>query len=69
MQFLLYIHHLLYSLILLFVPSLFVIVTIIMGKQIIEKPGASSVGVLICWLGIAVVAALDGVVLAKVLKR
>ena len=52
-----------------FVPSLFVIVTIIMGKQIIEKPGTSSAGVLICWLGIAIVAALDGVVLAKVLKR
>jgi lipopolysaccharide export LptBFGC system permease protein LptF len=53
-----------------FVPSLFVICTIIMGKQLIDNPGTTPiVGVLVVWAGIVTVALVDLFVMMKVLRR
>ncbi len=53
-----------------FVPSLFVICTIIMGKQLIDNPGTAALtGVLVVWAGIAAVAVVDLFVMTKVLRR
>ncbi|MCB9851164.1 MAG: LptF/LptG family permease [Phycisphaerales bacterium] len=52
-----------------FVPSLLVISMIIMGKQLIEKPGMTMIGVGVVWLGIAIVVLVDLFVMTKVVRR
>ncbi|HRX83456.1 MAG TPA: LptF/LptG family permease [Phycisphaerae bacterium] len=52
-----------------FVPSALVISTIIMGKQLIEKPGMTWVGIGVIWGGIVLVAIVDLFVLTKVVRR
>jgi hypothetical protein len=52
-----------------FVPSLFVITMIIAGKQLIDKPGFTTIGVAVAWLGILIVAAVDLFVMMKVVRR
>jgi len=52
-----------------FVPSLFVIVAIIMGRQLAQNPGMTLAGILTIWSGIVVVAGLDAWTLTRVLKR
>ncbi len=52
-----------------FVPALFVIVAIVMGKQMAQNAGTHTLGLLLIWGGIVLVAALDGWVLLRVLRR
>jgi hypothetical protein len=52
-----------------FVPSLFVITAIIMGKQLIDKPGMELPGISVLWMGIVLVALVDAFVLMRVLRR
>lgn len=52
-----------------FVPSLLVIVTIVMGKQMANNPPTHAVGLLIIWLGILIAVALDAWILTRVLRR
>ena len=52
-----------------FLPSLFVICMIIMGKQLIDNPPTTALGVAVIWLGIGLVAAGDVYTLARVVRR
>jgi len=52
-----------------FVPSLIVIVTIVMGKQMAYNEATPVAGLLVMWSGIVVVAGLDGWTLTRVLRR
>jgi hypothetical protein len=52
-----------------FVPAVFVIVTIVAGRQLAENPTTPLLGLTLLWSGIAVVAGLDGWILLKVLRR
>jgi hypothetical protein len=52
-----------------FVPSLIVIITIVMGRQLACNAATHVVGLLLLWAGIAAVAALDWWTLARVLRR
>ena len=52
-----------------FVPALFVIVTIVAGRQMAEKPGTAVAGLLMLWSGIVIVGGLDAWVLLRVLRR
>jgi lipopolysaccharide export LptBFGC system permease protein LptF len=52
-----------------FVPSLFVIVTIVMGKQMSHNAPTHVLGLLVIWGGIGLVAALDAWTLTRVLRR
>ena len=52
-----------------FVPSLLVILTIVMGKQMAHNAHTQWPGLLLMWGGIALVALLDGWTLTKVLRR
>ncbi len=52
-----------------FIPSLFVIITIVMGKQMAYNAATPGLGLLLMWSGIAVVAALDAWTLTRVLRR
>ena len=52
-----------------FVPSLLVIVTIVMGKQMAQNAATHELGLLVMWSGIIIVAALDGWTLTRVLRR
>jgi len=52
-----------------FVPSLLVIVTIVMGKQMANNAGTHGAGLLMIWSGILLVAVLDVWVLARVVRR
>lgn len=52
-----------------FIPSLFVISMIIAGKQLIDNPATLGWGVVVIWLGIALVAAIDLFVMTRVLRR
>jgi len=52
-----------------FVPSLVVIVTIIMGRQLTENSATMALGVGIIWGGIALVGVLDAWTLARILRR
>lgn len=52
-----------------FVPTLFVIVTIVAGRQMAEKAGTAVVGLMILWSGIMTVGVLDAWVLLKALRR
>lgn len=61
--------HLLVAFGISFVPSLFVIATIIAGKQLSNGPVTAPFGLLLMWSGIAVVAGLDVWVLTRVLRR
>jgi len=61
--------HLLTAFGIAFVPTLFVIITIVMGRQMAEKAGTAVTGLVILWSGIAIVGVLDAWVLLKVLRR
>ena len=52
-----------------FIPSLFVIITIVMGKQMAYNATTPVLGLLVMWSGIAVVAGLDAWTLTRVLRR
>lgn len=52
-----------------FVPSLFVILTIVMGKQMAINEATRWTGLGVMWIGIAIVAVLDWWVMTKVLRR
>lgn len=52
-----------------FVPSLFVIAAIIAGRQLARNESTMMYGLMVIWAGIAVVALLDVLMLAKVVKR
>jgi lipopolysaccharide export LptBFGC system permease protein LptF len=52
-----------------FVPTLFVIVTIVTGKQMSHNAGTYGLGISVMWSGIVVVAALDVWTLMRVLRR
>lgn len=52
-----------------FVPSLFVLITIVTGKQMAQNEGTRMVGLLTMWAGITLVAALDSWTLTRVLRR
>ncbi|MFH0983529.1 MAG: LptF/LptG family permease [Planctomycetota bacterium] len=52
-----------------FVPTLFVIVTIVAGRQMAEKPGTAILGLAVLWAGIVAVGGLDTLVLFRVLRR
>ena len=52
-----------------FVPSLLVIVTIVMGKQLSQNAATHVIGLIVVWLGIVVVGGLDWWTLMRVLRR
>ena len=52
-----------------FVPSLIVIISIVMGKQMTNNEGTYQVGLLVLWSGIAIVTALNVWVVLRVLRR
>ncbi len=52
-----------------FIPALFVIVTIIMGRQLAEQPDKALIGLVIIWTGIAVAAAMNPVIIGRYMKR
>ena len=52
-----------------FVPALFVIITIVMGKQMAANAATYGLGLGVIWSGIALVAVLDVWTLARVLRR
>lgn len=52
-----------------FVPSLLVIVTIVMGKQMAHNAATHQAGLLVMWGGIVVVAFIDVWMLARVVRR
>ncbi|MFQ5491033.1 MAG: LptF/LptG family permease [Phycisphaerae bacterium] len=52
-----------------FVPSLFVMVCIIMGRQLSQNPDTTFIGILTTWAGIMLVGGLDVWTLARVLRR
>jgi len=52
-----------------FLPALFVIVTIIMGRQLAQNEGMTLIGLCTIWAGIVVVGGLDVWTLTRVLKR
>ncbi|MGB2988259.1 MAG: LptF/LptG family permease [Phycisphaerae bacterium] len=52
-----------------FVPTLFVIITIVMGKQMSHNAVTYGLGLLVMWSGIVVVAGLDVWTLTRVLRR
>ncbi|MHC4063019.1 MAG: LptF/LptG family permease [Planctomycetota bacterium] len=52
-----------------FVPSLFVIVAIIMGRQLAQNEGTALLGVCMIWAGILLVGGVDVWTLTRVLKR
>lgn len=52
-----------------FVPSLFVIITIVMGKQMALNATTHWTGLGVMWIGIVIVAGLDWWIMTKVLRR
>lgn len=52
-----------------FIPSLLVIVTIVMGKQMAQNEATPILGLVVLWGGIVAVALLDGWTLTRVLRR
>ena len=52
-----------------FVPSIFVIVTIIMGRQLANNAGTAVAGILVMWGGIVLVGALNAVTLTRFVRR
>lgn len=52
-----------------FVPTLFVIVIIVMGRQMADKPDTAVIGLAVLWSGIVIVGGLDAWVLTRVLRR
>ena len=52
-----------------FVPSLLVMVTIVTGKQLAHNAPTHGIGLLVMWTGIAIVAAVDGWLLTRVVRR
>lgn len=52
-----------------FLPALFVLIAIVMGRQMAHNEGTHLAGLMVMWSGIAMVAALDVWTLTKVLRR
>ncbi len=52
-----------------FIPSLLVIITIVMGKQLSHNASTHWLGLLVMWSGIAVVVGLDAWTVTRVLRR
>ncbi|MCP4245660.1 MAG: LptF/LptG family permease [bacterium] len=52
-----------------FVPSLVVIVTIIMGRQLAQNEGTAIPGLVLIWFGITLVGLVDGWTLTRILRR
>ncbi|MCH7651648.1 MAG: hypothetical protein IIA63_10885 [Nitrospinae bacterium] len=52
-----------------FVPSLLVVVTIIMGRQLAQNEGTATPGLLLIWFGIAAVGLVDAWTLTRILRR
>ena len=52
-----------------FVPSLLIIITIVMGKQMSQNATTHAFGLLVMWSGIVIVAGLDLWTLTRVLRR
>jgi lipopolysaccharide export LptBFGC system permease protein LptF len=52
-----------------FVPSLFVIVTIIMGRQLAQNAGTAAMGIAVIWGGIALVGGVDVWTLTRLVRR
>ena len=52
-----------------FVPALFVIVAIVMGRQMAQNESTHALGLVVIWGGIVLVTLLDGWVLLRVLRR
>lgn len=52
-----------------FVPSLLVLITIVMGKQLAQNAGTDRIGLALMWSGITCVAGLNYWMLMKVLRR
>jgi len=61
--------HLLTSFGISFVPSIFVTVMIIMGRQLAKNPSTGTLGLGVMWLGIALVALADLYLVSRVLRR
>jgi hypothetical protein len=52
-----------------FIPALFVLVTIIMGRQLAEQVNTAVIGLVILWAGIAVIGALNPLIIGRFMKR
>ena len=52
-----------------FIPTLFVIIAIVMGRQMTHNANTHLSGLLLMWAGIVVVAGLDVWMLTRVLRR
>ena len=52
-----------------FVPSIFVTVMIIMGRQLAKNPSTGTLGLGVMWLGIALVALVDLYAVTRILRR
>ena len=52
-----------------FIPSLFVIVTIIMGRQLTQNAGTSLLGIVTIWGGIVLVGGMDAWTLTRLVRR
>ncbi len=61
--------HLLTSFGISFVPSIFVTVMIIMGRQLAKNPSTGTLGLGVMWLGIALVALADLYAVSRILRR
>ena len=51
-----------------FIPSLLVMVTIVTGKQLAHNAPTHGIGLMVMWTGIAIVAAVDGWRLTRVVR-
>ncbi|MCH7700643.1 MAG: LptF/LptG family permease [Planctomycetes bacterium] len=61
--------HLLTSFGISFIPSIFVTVMIIMGRQLAKNPSTGTLGLGVMWLGIALVALADLYAVTRILRR
>jgi len=52
-----------------FLPGLFIVVSIVMGRQLTENTNTTNVGIAIIWGSIVLVAAADALVLTRFLRR
>jgi hypothetical protein len=52
-----------------FVPSLFVIVTIIMGRQLAQNASTAALGIAAIWGGILLVGAIDVWTMTRLVRR
>ncbi len=52
-----------------FIPSLVVVIAIVAGKQLLEKTGTETLGLVVLWSGLTLVTIVDLVFVTRVLKR